>query len=135
MRLSRAVKTPASRDTVPLGIATIQALTAHRTSTHAADGDIVFPDPETGEFLRQSQLDRFWADVKRRSGLAPPRLRFHDLRHTYGSTLLAAGMNVVQVSKRMRHSKVSITLDVYAHELGQELGENPYDAWLEGEAA
>jgi integrase len=43
-------------------------------------------------------------------GLTP-----HDLRHTFGSWLIAQGEDVVYVSKQMGHSKPSITFDVYAH--------------------
>ena len=46
-----------------------------------------------------------------------PMIRLHDLRHT-GATLLIVGeggMDAVSVSKRMGHSRVSTTLDIYAH--------------------
>jgi integrase len=54
-----------------------------------------------------------------RSGLT--RLRFHDLRHTHASHLLAAGVNVKIVSERLGHASVSFTLDVYGHTMpGQQ---------------
>jgi integrase len=40
---------------------------------------------------------------------------FHALRHTHVSYLIEAGVNVVQVSKRVGHSNVSTTLNIYAH--------------------
>ena len=46
-----------------------------------------------------------------------PMIRFHDLRHT-GATILITGdaaKDPVTVSKRMGHSRVSTTLDIYAH--------------------
>jgi integrase len=42
-------------------------------------------------------------------------LRFHDLRHTAASLSVAAGANVKQVSTRLGHSSVVITLDRYTH--------------------
>lgn len=42
-------------------------------------------------------------------------LRFHDLRHTCASLSVAAGANVKQVSTRLGHSSVVITLDRYTH--------------------
>ncbi|WP_370514697.1 site-specific integrase [Adlercreutzia sp. ZJ138] len=42
-------------------------------------------------------------------------VRLHDLRHTQASLLLANGEDVVTVSKRLGHAKVSTTLDIYAH--------------------
>lgn len=47
------------------------------------------------------------------SGL--PKIRFHDLRHTAASLMLNHGIPVLIVSKRLGHSKPSITIDVYGH--------------------
>jgi integrase len=135
MRISPELKTPGSRAVVPLGPATVEVLRAHRESAQADEGDLVFANPSTGGVLSEWRFRQGWADVKRRSGLEPPRLRFHDLRHTFGSTLLAATSDIVQSSKRMRHSKVSTTLDIYTHELGEDSRENQYDEWLEGHVA
>ena len=45
----------------------------------------------------------------------PPRIRFHDLRHTHATQLLAAGVNIKVVSERLGHASVAFTLDTYAH--------------------
>ncbi len=47
--------------------------------------------------------------------LIRPRIRFHDLRHTHASHLLAAGVNVKVVSDRLGHASVAFTLDTDAH--------------------
>jgi len=44
-----------------------------------------------------------------------PRLRFHDLRHTYASLLIAQGVNVAFVSRQLGHASITTTLNVYAH--------------------
>ena len=44
----------------------------------------------------------------------------HGWRHTHATTLLAAQHNVVAVSKRLGHSRVSVTLDVYGHAAAAE---------------
>ena len=44
-------------------------------------------------------------------------IRFHDLRHTHASTLLANGIDAVAVASRMGHEDASTTLRVYAHAL------------------
>jgi hypothetical protein len=43
--------------------------------------------------------------------------RFHDLRHTAATLLLASGVNVKVVSEMLGHSNVAITLRIYAHVL------------------
>ena len=50
-----------------------------------------------------------------RSGL--PRIRLHDLRHSYATAALAANVSPKVVSERLGHAKVGITLDVYSHVL------------------
>ena len=46
-------------------------------------------------------------------------IRFHDLRHTYASIMIAQGENVVYVSRQLGHSTPAITLGIYAHLIDQ----------------
>jgi integrase len=41
----------------------------------------------------------------------------HECRHTYASTMVAAGVDPGEVMRRMGHSTVAITLDRYTHAL------------------
>jgi len=42
-------------------------------------------------------------------------LRFHELRHTFGSVLIMSGANLVSVQKLLGHSNPKITAETYAH--------------------
>ena len=44
-------------------------------------------------------------------------IRFHDLRHTHASILIAEGVDIVKVSHRFGHANPEITLETYAHDL------------------
>jgi integrase len=44
-----------------------------------------------------------------------PKIRFYDLRQTAASLMLNHGIPVLIASKRLGHSKPSITIDVYGH--------------------
>ena len=44
-----------------------------------------------------------------------PDVTFHGLRHTHASQLIAGGVDIVTVSKRLGHAKPSVTLAIYAH--------------------
>jgi integrase len=44
-------------------------------------------------------------------------VRLHDLRHFNGSQLIAAGVDVLTVSRRLGHARPSITTDVYGHKV------------------
>jgi integrase len=48
------------------------------------------------------------------------RIRLHDLRHTYATLALLAGVQAHVVSERLGHSRVSITMDVYAGVLQEQ---------------
>ena len=86
----------------------IDAATVELLRGLSREGDLIFditPHALTREFIRTIE----------RAGV--PRIRLHDLRHMHATTLLRAGVPVLVVSKRLGHSKVSITMDVYAHVL------------------
>ena len=63
--------------------------------------------------MGQNNLFRSFKALLRTSGL--PEIRFHDLRHTAASLMLMYGVSPIIVAKRLGHSKISMTLDVYGH--------------------
>ncbi len=44
-----------------------------------------------------------------------PRARFHDLRHTHATQLLASGVHPKVVQERLGHSTIAVTMDIYSH--------------------
>ena len=78
------------------------------------DLDLVFPSSE-GTPLTGIKLRRRFNGVIEEAGL--PKIRFHDLRHTAASLMLNHGIPILIASKRLGHSKPSITIDVYGHML------------------
>lgn len=48
-----------------------------------------------------------------------PRIRFHDLRHTHASLLLAEHIDIKTISSRLGHSNIGITMNTYTHVLEQ----------------
>jgi integrase len=44
-----------------------------------------------------------------------PRVMFHALRHTHASALIAAGLDVVKISRRLGHGSPAVTPNVYGH--------------------
>lgn len=70
----------------------------------------------TGELGVPYRPDRLAsAFVAAQEGLGLSRVVFHALRHTSATIALSEGVPITLVSERLGHSKVSITLDVYAH--------------------
>ncbi len=54
-----------------------------------------------------------WHPLLAKAGL--PRVKFHSLRPSHVTALLAAGGNLKAVSERVGHSRTSMTADVYGH--------------------
>jgi hypothetical protein len=48
-------------------------------------------------------------------GTVLPPIRLHDVRHSYVTAALAAGIPAKIVSERLGHANVQITLDTYSH--------------------
>jgi integrase len=44
-----------------------------------------------------------------------PRCRFHDLRHSAASLLLAEGVQLAEISKLLGHAELRLTSDLYSH--------------------
>jgi integrase len=85
----------------------------------AGPDDQVFLNWDSDGNLSPIPPDRIsstWA--KTIASLKLPRITFHALRHTHASQLIAAGLDVVSVSRRLGHSSPTITLSVYSHLFG-----------------
>ena len=111
-------KTKASRRTVELPDELVSALKRWRLRCPKGEHELVFPDRE-GDPIQSSDLLRTGLhSALRRAGLR--QVRFHDLRHSFASNLLAAGVDVVTVSKALGHANVHITLVTYAHAIPKQ---------------
>jgi len=73
--------------------------------------DLVFCT-EFGAGIETTTLYRIWDRVRKAAGF---NQRFHDLRHTAASQMLAEGAELWQVSKVLGHSSYQLTVDTYGH--------------------
>jgi integrase len=103
----------------PVAVEALQALWRKTLERRMALGQgrpgpdtLVFTDFD-GDALKPDNISRWWREFVYAQGL--PRVCFHALRHTAASSLIAAGIDPVSVSKLLGHARASITLDVYSH--------------------
>ena len=75
---------------------------------------LVFPST-VGTAIEPRNLTRQCKAVLKRAEL--PDIRFHDLRHTAVSLLVAQGVHPRVVMEILDHSQRSLTMDTYAHVL------------------
>ena len=106
-RLTRP-KSRRSERAVPMPTRVAQALARHAQRSHyAADDDLVFPHPHRGGYLSDSTIrDRF---KKACAAAGVRRVRFHDLRHTYGTLMAGAGVPLRVLQGLMGHASYATT--------------------------
>ena len=63
--------------------------------------------------MNLSNFERWWREFRKEAGFEG--LRFHELRHTQATQLLANGVDLKTVQDRMGHANGAITLNWYAH--------------------
>lgn len=74
------------------------------------DEDFIICSPKGKPRCRTSH-NKYWQQLKKELNL--PNIKFHDLRHTYGTLLLKANFSLKAISELLGHSSEIITYDVY----------------------
>ncbi len=82
-----------------------------RGSTFTADEDLVFGHPLTGNPLDRSKVRKRFKSALRAAGVRD--VRFHDLRHTFGTHMAAVGAPMRMIQEWMGHADFATTL-IYA---------------------
>ncbi len=103
------LKTKNSYRSVSIGHDAVEILKEQRRKTNS---EYVFPSPTGGPISPDSVLHMLHRVLKR-AGL--PRIRFHDMRHTFATVALQNGVDIKTVSGMLGHYSAGFTLDTYAH--------------------
>ena len=80
----------------------------------SAPDDLVFTMWD-GSPRKPNALTNDWL---RASAVSGRRINLHALRHTHASSLIAAGIDILTISRRLGHANPKITLSVYGHLYG-----------------
>ena len=78
-------------------------------------GDTLVCARVDGEPKQPASLTHEFTYLVGRIGRDFPRVRFHDLRHTHATQLLASGVHPKVVQERLGHSTIAVTMDIYSH--------------------
>ncbi len=109
------VKTEKSKRTIsPLPAQVVTALRAHRVRS----GRLLFPTAYVFTTINGGPIDAttlayHFRRLLTKAGL--PHFRFHDLRHSCASFLLAAGVSIKVIQEQLGHSQIATTMNTYAH--------------------
>lgn len=109
-----APKSRAGDRILALASDTVETLRLHRLGLEPAEisSPLMFPTGR-GTMANHSNVRRSlhsWA-----AQAEVPVIRLHDLRHTYASMAISAGMNAVDLARQLGHADASFTLRRYAH--------------------
>ena len=115
-------KTSSGRRVVDLDTHTVAVLSGHRQRQQQFARElgvpaptIVFPRNGLEGWSHPNTLSHALAGLSEKAGCG--KITFRSLRHFHASVALKTGQNLVVVSKRLGHKKVSTTIDIYAHVL------------------
>ena len=104
------LKTKNAYRTLPLSTDAVDVLKEQKKK--CGNSPYVFPSPTGGPISPDSVLHMLHRVLKR-AGL--PKVRFHDLRHTFATLALQNGVDIKTVSGMLGHFSAGFTLDTYAH--------------------
>ncbi|HEY1709574.1 MAG TPA: site-specific integrase [Rhizomicrobium sp.] len=118
----KSPKSKAGRRTITLPAAAIAELRLQKSTQAAerlslglgkdADDALIFRQVD-GSPLVPNNVTTEWRRLV--ESLHLPKVSFHAFRHTHASQLIASGMDVLTISRRLGHSNASITLNIYGH--------------------
>ena len=103
------LKTRNSYRAVTISQQAIEVLKQQKAKTN---DQYVFPSPNGGPISPDS-VNNMLKRVLARAGI--PKVRFHDLRHTFATIALQNGVDIKTVSGMLGHFSAGFTLDTYAH--------------------
>ncbi len=103
------LKTKNSYRRVSISPQAIEVLKQQKAKTNS---EYVFPSP-TGGPISPDSVNNMLKRVLARAGI--PKVRFHDLRHTFATVALQNGVDIKTVSSILGHFSAGFTLDTYAH--------------------
>ena len=89
-----------------------QAIEVLKEQKKKSNDTYVFPSPNGGPISPDS-VNNMLKRVLERAGI--PKVRFHDLRHTFATIALQNGVDIKTVSGMLGHFSAGFTLDTYAH--------------------
>ena len=152
-QLAAQLKTGASTRVIPADDWVLNEISAHLRTYGTGPGDVIVTN-RLGKVAQRNSFGTCWREAVSNAGTClkspaapkegglcmescadpshclPKGTRFHDLRHFYASTLIAANLNPKVIQARLGHATITETMDTYSHLFpdAEDLGRGAIDA-------
>jgi integrase len=110
-------KSQKSRRRVSMAPSTVKAIRP-LVEQALADGGVIFRMKDGGQFTAQAFYNRAWKGPRKEAGFGPgsqTHVTVHSIRHLHAALMLHAGMSMYELSSRLGHNSIQMTIDLYSH--------------------
>lgn len=109
-------KTESSKRVISIDDDTIQLLKEYKFATQLNGSKYIFLDKQLNH-VSNNAVNKVLRRACQRTSIT--KITFHSLRHTHCSLLIYRGVNIKYISKRLGHSSIMITYQIYGHILDE----------------
>ncbi len=95
-------------------LARVREIRQAEAAVNGTEARWLFPGRTTELPITPERVQQVFPKVLRAAGIR--KIRPHDLRHTYATLAIRAGVPLLTVSRQLGHGSIAITADVYAHD-------------------
>ena len=106
-------KTKGSIRNIDMSPLLVKELLSWKLASGGRGDDLVFASDDGTPMICHNMKNRHFFPALKIAGITA--IRFHDLRHTFASLLLAQGENIKYIQTQLGHSSPTVTLNVYSH--------------------
>ncbi|UCF82632.1 MAG: site-specific integrase, partial [Desulfobacteraceae bacterium] len=106
-------KTKGSNRKIDLGPKVIIELKKWKLACPKSELNLIFPNGQGNPMNFSNMMNRHFFPALKAAEL--PKMRFHDIRHTYARLMIDQGENIKYIQSQLGHSSPTVTWNVYAH--------------------
>lgn len=120
----KATKTVSSNRIIKANEILLKSLKKLKKNSHGNHNDLVFINRSNGLVPSSNAVNKALRFCMKKLNIEKKDFHFHSLRHAHVAFLLSQGVDIYAISKRLGHSNISITMEVYAYLIDETKNKN-----------
>lgn len=120
----KATKTVSSNRIIKANEILLKSLKKLKNNSHGNHNDLVFINQSNGLVPSSNAVNKALRFCMKKLNIEKKDFHFHSLRHAHVAFLLSQGVDIYAISKRLGHSNISITMEVYAYLIDETKNKN-----------